>query len=221
MCGRFVRDSGINVFLALVGLPATQAALTPRYNITPSNALLSIRYQHDGSDLSWCSDSWGLIPSWAKNHKYKPINARCETVAEKPFFRSAFKKRRSLICANGWYEWRKTEKGKQPYYIHLPDHQPFFFAGFWENWEGDDGLLSTTIIITTPANDKTKFIHDRMPLILQCQQAETWLDKHASTSTLQRLFVASQHNDIQFYPVSNAVNNPKNDDASLISEVDV
>ena len=140
----------------------------PRYNIAPTQDVLAIRLERVGQQEA-VQLRWGLIPFWAKDEKisYSTINARAETVARKPAFRDAFKKRRCLIAADGYYEWKKPEDGsKQPYRITLDPEQPFSFAGLWEHWEKDNKVIESCTIIVTDANELTKDIHGRMPVIL-------------------------------------------------------
>jgi len=176
MCGRFTLFV-VGVDLAeVMGLDAA-LALKPRYNIAPGQDVLAVRAgESDGREL--CTLHWGLIPHWAKDRKiaYKLINARGETVHEKPSFREAFKHRRCLIPADGFYEWQGQGKHKQPYHIRLKGGGAFAFAGLWERWQPEDGepVESCTIITTTP-NALLTPIHDRMPVILPPQAYQTWL----------------------------------------------
>jgi putative SOS response-associated peptidase YedK len=144
--------------------------------------------------------------------RYRLINARSDTVATKPSFRSAFKKRRCLIPADGFYEWKKLDKGKQPYFIHMRDDEPFAFAGIWEAWDNpDDGKeVQSCTIITTDANALMKTIHDRMPVILPASAYDRWLDSDPKLDTLQALLCPYKAQDLEAYPVSTYVNSPKN-----------
>ena len=138
--------------------------LTASYNIAPTQPVLAVRIE--GEAKACVVLRWGLIPSWAKDKKMAQINARADTAAEKPMFRSAFKKRRCLIFADGYYEWKTIGKQKQPFFFRLKDDGPFAFAGLWETWKGEGEPLETCTILTTDANDLTKAVHDRMPVIL-------------------------------------------------------
>lgn len=163
---------------------------------------------------------WGLIPSWAKDTSIgsRMINARGETVAEKPSFRSAFKRRRCLVPTDGYYEWQTSASGKTPYYIHRTDNLPFAMAGLWESWHSDqaNGIQSFTII-TTEANDATSRVHDRMPVILGTDDYDMWLDaEFEGYDTLQSLLRPYADDDLQFDCVSTHVNSPRNDDPSCI-----
>jgi putative SOS response-associated peptidase YedK len=163
---------------------------------------------------------WGLIPSWAKDPKigYRMINARAESVAEKPSFRTAFQRRRCLILADGYYEWQKTGTVKQPYFIHLRDDIPFALAGLWESWRDEnDQTLETCTIITTDASALTRRIHDRMPVILDDSDYDLWLD--VTIRDRQRLEpLLHPYEDAQLIasPISTYVNNVKHDDAKCI-----
>jgi putative SOS response-associated peptidase YedK len=161
---------------------------------------------------------WGLIPSWAKDPKigYKLINARGETVAEKPSFRAAFKRRRCLVLADGFYEWQPTEsKRKQSYYIH--SDRLLTFAGLWEEWHPEGGEpIQTCTIITTTANDLMTPIHDRMPVILMGSNRAIWLDPTATPQTLQSCLIPCDSAALTAYPVSALVNSPQNDLAECI-----
>ena len=162
---------------------------------------------------------WGLIPSWAKDPAIgnKMINARAETVSEKPSFRSAFKKRRCLILADGFYEWQKTDDGKQPYHIKMEDDSPFAFAGLWEAWDKYGEEIRSGTIITTDANDLMNEIHHRMPVILHPEDYGLWLDpdfdeKEALTSLLKPY----PSDAMEAYPVSRRVNKPANNEPSVL-----
>jgi putative SOS response-associated peptidase YedK len=158
---------------------------------------------------------WGLIPSWSNDEKigYKLINARSETVAEKPSFRSAFKHRRCLIPASGFYEWQKQGTGrKQPFFISMRDGELFSFAGLWERWHDPEGEeVQSCTIQTTTANEVMQPIHERMPVILGPSAEEQWLDRRASADALRSLLVPYTSADMEAHPVGLWVNNPKND----------
>ena len=160
--------------------------LRPRYNIAPTQDVLAIRLNVEGNQEA-VQLRWGLIPFWAKEEKiaYSTINARAETVASKPAFRDAFKKRRCLIPADGYYEWKPEGGTKQPYRITLDPEQPFSFAGLWEHWEKGGKVVESCTIIVTNANDLTKDIHDRMPVILDPKDYIGWLDGTAGKELLK------------------------------------
>ena len=170
---------------------------------------------------------WGLIPSWAKDPKIgnQMINARSETLSEKPSFRNAYKRRRCLVLADGYYEWQKIpgEKSKQPVYIRLKSQKPFAFAGLWEVWKGEgmDELLRSCTIITCPPNAVLAEIHHRMPVILPAEVYETWLaPDEQSSEVLQPLLVPYADEEMEAYPVSRFVNRPANNSPECIAPVD-
>jgi putative SOS response-associated peptidase YedK len=187
--------------------------LSPRYNIAPTQAVAVVRAGEGGRRLDGLR--WGLIPSWAKDEALgdRMINARAETLAEKPAFRSAFRARRCLIVADGFYEWRKVGGRKQPHCIAFRDRRPFGFAGLWERWEGGaDGPVESCTIVTTSANEVVAPIHDRMPVILDPMEFTLWLDPGVTdTSRVADLLRPYAPDLLEAYPVSLLVNNPAND----------
>lgn len=194
--------------------------ITPRYNIAPGDELATI--QNDASDEIDLLE-WGLLPSWVDDpsNSPKPINARAETVAEKPMFRDAFEKRRCLILADGFYEWKGQRGSKQPYRITRTDDRPFAFAGLWEQYEESSGeTLETVTIITTDANEVVANVHDRMPVMLEESDEETWLTG-SDEEVLQGVLDPYPANQLRAYPVSKRVNNPANDSAEVIEEIDI
>ena len=177
MCGRFTRKENMQHLAELLGLPIP-SPLAPRYNIAPSQLIACIRTNSETLDREWVELQWGLVPSWAKDASigHKLINARAETVAEKPSFRHAFKQQRCLVLADGFYEWKREGKTKQPYYIRFKDHRAFAFAGLWERWGKKESAHESCSLITTGPNSIMEPIHDRMPVILSEQSYATWLD---------------------------------------------
>ncbi len=217
MCGRFVLDSPPELIAASFGLDDVPA-LTPRYNIAPSQYMPII---HAPAGVRECVlTRWGLVPAWSKEPRteYSTINARAETVATKPAFRDAFRRRRCLIPADGFFEWTRAEgKAKKPYFIRLKAPGPFAFAGLWERWEKDGQTLETCTIIVTEANELMRPIHDRMPVILARDDYGLWLDPGISDpARLQPLLKPYPAERMQAYPVSTAVNSVRNDGESLI-----
>lgn len=213
MCGRFsqgLAGDAIAEAFQLDEVPDWQ----PRYNIAPTQIIPAIVATAKG-DRSFKPLRWGLIPSWSKDPAIgaKLINARSETVAEKPSFRSAFKHHRCLILADGFYEWRKQSGKKQPFYFRLQDGSPFAFAGLWERWQAPEGeMLETCTILTTDANSTVAQVHDRMPVILSPDHYERWLDPSLQmTEPLQALLRPYDANQMSAYPVSLSVNSPWND----------
>jgi putative SOS response-associated peptidase YedK len=221
MCGRFTLTQSAEKITEFFGLSEV-SELAPRYNIAPSQLIAAIVQDKENQEnkLKWMR--WGLIPSWAKDTKigYKLINARSETLTEKPSFRNAFKRRRCLIIADGFYEWQKQEKHKQPYYIQLRDKQPFAFAGLWETWQPEDGeaIISCTII-TTEANAVMQPIHDRMPVILSPDVYEQWLDPTFDQSNDLLESLKPYDSEMIATPVSNVVNNPVHDQPECVEPI--
>jgi putative SOS response-associated peptidase YedK len=217
MCGRFCQVSSAADIAAVFKVESGE--ISPRYNVAPSQSVVAIVRLPDPDDLQVKSLQWGLIPSWAKDPKIgsKLINARAETVSEKPSFRSALRKRRCLIPANGFYEWQQVEgsRQKQPYFIGLQDERLFAFAGLYEQWGSPGGdVLETCTIITTTANELMAPIHERMPVILAEQDYALWLDpSFGEIDRLQALLDPYPASEMKLYPVSSLVNNPKNDSA--------
>lgn len=214
MCGRFAFYSSSEATAALFGA-TTSTEVVPRYNIAPTQFVAAVRRdEQDASELAMLR--WGLVPFWAKDPSIgnRMINARSETVAEKPSFRSAYRKRRCLILADGFYEWRKEGDGKTPYFISLADGSPFAFAGLWENWtskESDESLQSAAII-TTAASDFMAQLHQRMPVVMRPEQADRWLG-----GDLELLSEAIDNSpEFRAWPVARKVNNARNEDAALI-----
>ena len=213
MCGRFTRKENMKHVAELLGLPIPPP-LAPRYNIAPSQLVACVRTNPDTSEREWVELKWGLVPSWSKDPSVgqKLINARSETVDEKPSFRKAFKQQRCLILADGFYEWKREGKTKQPYYISLKDNRLFAFAGLWERWEKEDPAIESCSLITIHANNLMEPIHHRMPVILPEQVYASWLDpKLKNTVYLSGLLEPYKAEEMDAYPVSTMVNNPRND----------
>lgn len=216
MCGRYTLRTPVDSLAERFKIQEYPSSLTPNYNTAPTQEVAAVVEEDDQRKLEMFH--WGLIPSWAKDPAIgnKMINARAETVSEKPSFRSAFKKRRCLILADGFYEWQKTDNGKQPYHIKMQDDSPFAFAGLWEIWKDEEEIRSCTII-TTEANNLMNEIHHRMPVILPPENYEMWLDpdfdeKEALTSLLKPY----PANVMEAYPVSRRVNKPSNNEPSVV-----
>ena len=218
MCGRY---SLVPTESIAARFDAHQAQLTllPRYNVAPSQTMpVVVR----NSPNRLVDMQWGLIPSWSKEPRaqFSTINARAETITKSPVFRGPFKSRRCLVPASGFYEWQRTEQGKQPFCIRLKDADLFAFAGVYDIWRDPEGneLCSYTIITTAP-NDLVAAIHNRMPVILRQEDEQAWLDKEADPSWLLSLLVAYPADKMEAYPVSRAVNNPANEGAELMQAV--
>ncbi len=220
MCGRFTLSQPINAIASAFNI-AQIPPLEPRYNIAPTQLIPSI-LSAPGGEKQLQMLRWGLIPSWAKDDKIgaKLINARAETVSEKPSFKAAFKRRRCLIIADGFYEWQRQEKQKQPYYFRLQSTQLFAFAGLWEQWKSpDEYIINSCTILTTEANDLLRPIHDRMPVILESKDYGLWLDSEAQQPQLQQLLRPYQADLMTSYTVSTKVNNPKNNTPECINSL--
>jgi putative SOS response-associated peptidase YedK len=229
MCGRFTLRTPATVLIEHFDLDVrneTQLALfDPRYNIAPTQDVVVVRADADTGRRAASMMRWGLLPSWTKQIAGGPpmINARSETLAEKPAFRPAFGSRRCLIPADGFYEWQLTpgaRKGKkQPYYIHRPDGNPFAFAGLWETWRNPDSqlVIESCTIVTTGANAALASLHDRMPVILAPNDYGLWLDAKVNEPTkLQYLLASCGDDELMAEPVSTHVNRVANDDPRCI-----
>jgi putative SOS response-associated peptidase YedK len=189
------------------------------YNIPPGQTILGIIQLEDASYKA-VNLQWGLIPSWAKDSKIgnRLINARAETLHEKPAFRAAYKQRRCLIPATGFYEWQKTAHGKQAFHIFRQDRQLFAFAGLWEHWRQNDETIYSCTIITRAANPLLQPIHDRMPVIIPEQHYPVWLHKDQPHASLQALLENdSGYEDMKVVPVSDWVNNPQHNDKNCLN----
>lgn len=221
MCGRFAFYSPREAVQDIFGV-AFPAALEPRYNIAPSQFIVTLRAADSGG-LEPALLKWGLVPSWARDPGIgnRMINARAETVHEKPSFRAAFKRRRCVILTDGFYEWRREGDHKTPYFITMGNSRPFAMAGLWEHWQGGDGTeLQTCTIITTAANKIMRPLHDRMPVILSPDQATRWCGRDSDEREVAKALLAANANAAMLYwPVSTVVNNPGNDGADLVQEV--
>jgi len=221
MCGRFTlitEPERLKEVFDISDISNYQFA--PQYNIAPTQMVATILYSSETEKRQCQLLRWGLIPSWAKDSKMgaRMINARAETLAEKPSFRSAFKRRRCLVLADGFYEWEQLETKKQPYYFQLQDKQPFAFAGLWEEWQSsEDKKIASCTIITTDANELLQPIHNRMPVILQQPDYEKWLDPQLQkTELLQELLHPYKAEQMIMTAVSIRVNNPKNNSPECI-----
>jgi putative SOS response-associated peptidase YedK len=215
MCGRFTLAQSPEAVARAFGLDAVPN-FPPRYNIAPSQPVGVIVCGQNASKPEFQLMGWGLIPSWAKDPSIgaKLINARSETVTEKPSFRAAFKYRRCLIPADGFYEWQKTQGGaKQPFYFSMAGNAVFAFAGLWESWND----IETCTILTTSANGLLQPIHDRMPVILSSEDYVRWLDPNSQGGQVMLDLLRSFPDEpMQAIPVSTRVNSAKNDDALCI-----
>ena len=214
MCGRFTLRTPVETLAEVFELP-TAPDLPPRFNIAPSEAVAAVRVAGADPLRELALLRWGLVPPWADEPKVgsRMINARAETVATNGAFRSAFRRHRCLVPADGFYEWQRQEHGKQPFYIHMRDDSPFAFAGLWEVWEGKDGtVLETCTGITTEPNELMQPIHNRMPVILDRADYARWLDPRMNDPESLKAFLRPYPPEkMTAYPVSRLVNSPSND----------
>lgn len=222
MCGRFILMSPGKSLAEQFGL-AEEVSIPPRYNIAPTQTIAAIRTGPDHTGRVLAELKWGLIPFWAKDPKIavRLINARGETVDEKPAFRAAFKYRRCLIPADGFYEWRKSGASKQPYFVGMRDTGPFAMAGLWDHWTSPEGeLIESCTIVTTEANAMVQELHDRMPAILFPADYEMWLDPRAKDpKELKQLLKPYPRDEMRMFPVSRRVNRATYDAADCVEPV--
>lgn len=219
MCGRFTLRAPPSVIAEQFRLFDVEP-LEPRYNIAPTQMVAAVR-QLEGErhrQLAWLR--WGLVPSWATDIAIgnRMINARSETVAEKPAYRAALRKRRCLVVADGFYEWEKSSKRKTPHFFRMRDDRPFGFAGLWEIWEGaENSVIESCTLLTTEANDLVRPIHDRMPVIVGPEDYSRWLDPALQTpKELEPLLRPYPSNLMQAQAVSPHVNSPAHEDPKCI-----
>jgi putative SOS response-associated peptidase YedK len=223
MCGRYTVRS-IQPISELFGI-SLPPEFQPRFNIAPTQDVLVVRSAATSSTGGQANRSrrgdllrWGLVPSWAEDPSIgnRMINARAETAADKPAFRTAMNRRRCLVPADGFYEWQKQEgsKRKQPHLIHLKGDRPFAFGGLWESWARDGERLETFTILTTSPNELIAPIHDRMPVIVPPEEYDRWLDPASSAADVAGLLRAYPAEEMETEPVGLRVNNPANDDPS-------
>jgi putative SOS response-associated peptidase YedK len=222
MCGRFTLTDPDQDLVVQFNLPSIPD-LQPRYNIAPTQPVAAVRLAAADAVRELVFLRWGLVPSWAKDAAIgaRMINARSETVAEKPAFRAAFRRRRCLVLADGFYEWQKQNGSKQPFFIHLSNKRPFAFAGLWETWEGKDGsLISSCTLLTTGPNELIRPLHNRMPVILHPGDYDLWLDPGVGEpGPLLALLKPYPSEDMEAYPVSRWVNSPSNDGPRCVEPV--
>lgn len=215
MCGRFAFYSPREAVTALFGVNLP-LPVEPRYNIAPGQYVAALRAA-DGSPPEPAMLRWGLVPGWARDPVVgnRMINARAETVAEKPAYRAAFRHRPCVVLADGFYEWQASAGGKQPWYITAADGQPFAMAGLWERWDRGESPLETCTIITTAASAWMARLHHRMPVILAPEQARQWLARPS-----RDLLVACDDAALAARPVSRRVNNAAHEGPELIAAAD-
>ena len=223
MCGRFARYIDIGTLIEEFGLRLTEAPTddAPRYNIAPTQQVAAICRSADGARrLRFFR--WGLIPSWASDTAIgnKLINARSETVHQKPSFAGPLRTRRCLIPASGFFEWKKEGKGKQPYFITRRDGRPMAFAGLWDVSNGPQGTIESCTILTIAATPKVAELHDRMPVILSPSQYDLWLDTEVEDpGRIRRLFEPFPEEELRIYPVTSSVNTPQYEWEDCVVEI--
>jgi putative SOS response-associated peptidase YedK len=214
MCGRYTLSSPVEIVADLFGLAETPA-LQPRFNVAPTQQAPVVRVEAPGAPATLALLRWGLVPYWAKEAAIgnRLINARAESVAEKPAFKHSFRKQRCLVVADGFYEWKKTGPQKQPYLVRRRDRLPFALAGLWARWRTPEGPpLDTFTILTTTPNDLMRPLHDRMPVILDRAAYAAWLDPAlADLESLNALLGPAPTEGWEAVPVSRAVNSPAHD----------
>jgi putative SOS response-associated peptidase YedK len=217
MCGRYTLLSDIKKIAESFGVEPTLNT-APRYNIAPTQDIVAI-VKNGQAHLTTLR--WGLIPSWAKDESIgsRMINARAETLTEKPSFKNLLRRRRCLIVADGFYEWKTEGAGKTPMYITLADEQPFAFAGLWDLWKSPEGAeIQSCTIITTEPNELMAAIHNRMPAILRPGAYEDWLNPHLRDEQVLTHWLSPYPAELmKARPVSKLVNNPKNDTAAILA----
>lgn len=214
MCGRYSITTPVEALARLFGFPE-RPNLAPRYNMAPTQIAPAVREEDGGRHLALLR--WGLVPFWAKDIAIgaRLINARAETLAEKPAFRDAFRKRRCLLPADGFYEWQAVESRKRPYLIRRRDGRPLAFAGLWESWRGGgEAPLETFTIVTTEANGTLRPIHGRMPVIVEEEAFALWLSPPSDGAGLRELLRPAREDLLETIEVSTRVNNVRNDDAA-------
>jgi len=212
MCGRFTlrRPAKINI----EGLSNPELfATAPRYNIAPSQDVLAVTEIAEQRKVTLFR--WGLIPSWSQDAAGF-INARAETLERRGSFKESFESRRCLIPADGFYEWKKSGKLKQPYFFQLEDESPFAFAGIWDRWRRGETLITSCAIITTTPNTLLETIHDRMPVILRDENQDSWLRSNTRPEELKTLLAPFPASEMKSFPVSSEVNSPQVDNPRLV-----
>lgn len=216
MCGRAVIISPLEVIAEEFSIDNPKLTIKPNYNVSPSQDVITVIKQ---GTRQLVSCRWGFIPSWAKDPAigYKMINARAETIAQKPAYRSAYKKQRCLVVVDGFYEWQKTGKTKTPYYIHMKSGRPFGMAGIYSQWipENGDPVL-TCSIITTESNKLIQDIHDRMPVIIPKDKFDAWLGDDPAPSFLLQPYPVEE---MEAYQISTRVNDPHHNSPELLEPV--
>jgi putative SOS response-associated peptidase YedK len=221
MCGRLFQITPPAETARTFGTANPPPNVPPRYNGAPTQDILVVRFNPETGERSLDPLHWGLIPIWAKERKIgvSAINARAETIAGKPLFRDAFAKRRCIVPADGFYEWKAAADGKQPYAVALADGGQMPFAGLWERWRDSASgeIVRSFTIVTTRANERLAELHERMPVILEQRDIAKWLgEEPASVDDLKSLLRPYPAERVRLWPVDRRVNNVRNDDGELI-----
>lgn len=220
MCGRFSRKATLQAIVDEFEIDEVNGTFEPSYNVAPGQEI-AVLLKDESRKLGLLK--WGLIPSWSKDPKIgnRMINARAETLADKPSFKHPLRQKRCLIVADGFFEWRKEGKQKIPMYIFLKDQKPFVFAGLWDTWTSPEGKkISTCTIITTEPNEFMKKIHNRMPVILPKEYIDTWLDRSIENEQqVLPLLKPYPEKEMDAYEVSRVVNSPKNNSPECIENI--
>jgi putative SOS response-associated peptidase YedK len=217
MCGRYTLRTPVERLAEEFGFEGSSVEIPANYNVAPTQSVATVLEEDGQRRLEVLR--WGLIPPWADDPQIgsRMINARSETASEKPSFRRAFRERRCLILADGFYEWQRTNGAKQPFYIHMQDGRPFAFAGLWESWDkGEEGEVRTCAILTTEANAVVGEVHERMPVIVAPDAYDVWLDSASERDELVGLLGPYPEDEMEAYPVSRFVNSPSNNDPRCV-----
>ena len=222
MCGRYFLHSTAEQLAEIFG-DMPMPVLAPRYNIAPTQPVPIIRQTASGS-REMVLVRWGLVPGWSKgpDSRFSMINARAETVASKPAYRNAFRYRRCLVPADGFYEWQAMANGKQPYVLRPEGATPVALAGLWEHWQDEQGSeLESCVILVQAAKGQVTRVHERMPIVIDPGSFDLWLDRHSQKpQPMETLVAAQQMPALRIYPVSRAVNSPRNDSPELLDELE-
>lgn len=219
MCGRFSLTASGETIAQQFDL-AEVPDIPKHYNIAPTQTIATIVVKNE---RQYQPMRWGLIPHWAKDPKIgnRLINARVETVTEKPSFRNLIKQKRCLVIADGYYEWQSQKGRKQPYYFQIGEHQPFAFAGLWDTWRSPDGEIMSCTLLTTDASAEVSPVHHRMPVIVPPQAYSQWLDPNLTDpEAVLPLLNSDIYQSLSSYPVSAVVNNPTKDSAECVQPVE-
>jgi len=223
MCGRFAQPEPTEKIVKAFNINQVKMKAKPSYNIAPSQKISVVIYDHNKEIRKLGNMQWGLIPFWAddKSIANKMINARSETVEKKPAFKGSFKRKRCLIVALGFYEWQKKDDKKYPFFIYLKERKLFGFAGIYDTWKSDqDEKINSCSILTTTANKSIKNIHNRMPVIIEQDSEERWLDNSSyNEEQLKELLQPYDSSKISYHRVSKVVNSPQNNSPKCVKKV--